>query len=590
MLLMLGVVFFTFAAAPQGPGDPEAGPAGRTTYLGRAVAQTMHWTGAAWLLRATREDEENGALLRRWLAVQPGQVVCDLGCGNGYHTLPLAAAVGPTGKVFAVDIQPQMLQLLEQRAKGLALGNLELVTATVDDPKLPAASCDLVLMVDVYHELSHPVRVMQKVRRALAPRGRVVLVEFRAEDPAVPIKPEHTMTKAQIVREMATHGFAQVDGFDGLPWQHALAFANVDAPPPRFSARQVLRAFLLAASGAPTRDVAPFLSASSSASELPTLAADLRTELRAGPDHSLLAALRTADGRALAHGRDEVVLVRDADERWFVAAVRQRGARQSAHGGRWPFVAMHTGMGRGTAAAHAALAVELGFDGLAWDLAQLPEIRDACAAAGGDLHSAYAVLDLPTAPDADLAALLAPLRSALQTLAGGPGMLWLALRHAGKPKRDASGDEGAVRALAALLADADATGVEIALYPHHDFWLETIDDALRLLQRIDHQRLGVCFNLCHFLRSGNTDAAPVLARCGRRLFAVTVNGADVSGRDWRRLIRPLGEGDFDLRKLLGTLAAIGFDGPVGLQAFGIDQPPRAHLAQSMAAWRAAQPH
>ena len=101
---------------PQGQGDPEQQPQGRARYLGREVAQTMHWTGAPWLLRETRENEENGALLRRWLAVQQGQVVCDLGCGNGYHTLPLAEAVGPTGKVLAVDLPPQMLQLLRQRA------------------------------------------------------------------------------------------------------------------------------------------------------------------------------------------------------------------------------------------------------------------------------------------------------------------------------------------------------------------------------------------------------------------------------------------------------------------------------------------
>jgi len=212
-------------AAPQAPQDPEQTPAGRTHFLGRQIAQTMHWTGAPWLLRQTREDEENGAVLREWLAVLPGQVVCDLGCGNGYHTLPLARAVGKNGKVFAVDLQPQMLTLLRLRAERENLDNLEYVEATVSDPRLPPASCDLVLLVDVYHELSHPVRVMAAIRRALRPGGRLVLVEFRAEDASVPIKPEHKMTKAQVVLEMASHGFEAVDEFDGLPWQHAMAFA-----------------------------------------------------------------------------------------------------------------------------------------------------------------------------------------------------------------------------------------------------------------------------------------------------------------------------------------------------------------------------
>jgi sugar phosphate isomerase/epimerase len=171
----------------------------------------------------------------------------------------------------------------------------------------------------------------------------------------------------------------------------------------------------------------------------------------------------------------------------------------------------------------------------------------------------------------------------MQALAGGPGMLWLALQQGGKPTSDPAGDDAAATALAALLGHADATGVEIALYPHHGFWLETAEDALRLCARLDHARLGVCFNLCHFLRTGQTDPGPLLARCGRRLFAVTVNGADVAGRDWPTLIRPLGDGDFDLRGLLATLDKLGFDGPVGLQAFGIDRPPREHLGRSMAA-------
>ena len=156
--------------------------------------------------------------------------------------------------------------------------------------------------------------------------------------------------------------------------------------------------------------------------------------------------------------------------------------------------------------------------------------------------------------------------------------------------RDPAGDDAAVKVLTDLLACADVTGVELALYPHHGFWLETAEDAQRLCARIDQKRLGICFNLCHFLRAGTQPVAPLLRSCRGRLFAVTVNGADVEGRDWRTLIRPLGEGTFDLRGFLAELDAVGFEGPIALQAFGIEQPPREHLTASMAAWRAAQKH
>ncbi|MCK5941407.1 MAG: class I SAM-dependent methyltransferase [Planctomycetes bacterium] len=259
--LLLSSLCLLPQAPTVAPADPEATAAGRATYLGREVAHTMHWTGAGWLMRATREHEENGALLRRWLAVRPGQAVCDLGCGNGYHTLPLAEAVGTTGTVFAVDLQPQMLKLLAQRVDAAGLDNVRYVPATVDDPKLAAGSCDLVLMVDVYHELSHPVRVMRHVRRALKQDGQVVLVEFRSEDPDVPIKPEHMMSHAQVVREMASHGFALARATDELPWQHALAFTPAAEPDGPFEARQLLAGFAVALRGNDRRLVAPYLTA-----------------------------------------------------------------------------------------------------------------------------------------------------------------------------------------------------------------------------------------------------------------------------------------------------------------------------------------
>ncbi|MEO2161625.1 MAG: class I SAM-dependent methyltransferase, partial [bacterium] len=196
----------------------------RSHYLGRPVARTMHWTGAPWLLRETREKEENGVMLREWLACKPGQVVCDLGSGNGYHSLPLARAVAPGGEVLAVDLQPEMLTMLKVRAADVGITNIRTIEGAIDDPHLEPASCDLVLMVDVYHELSHPVRVLDHVRRSLRPGGRVVLVEFRSEDPEVLIKTEHKMPQVQVLDEMARNGFRFHSGTGALPWQHVLAF------------------------------------------------------------------------------------------------------------------------------------------------------------------------------------------------------------------------------------------------------------------------------------------------------------------------------------------------------------------------------
>ncbi|MDE0915924.1 MAG: class I SAM-dependent methyltransferase [Planctomycetota bacterium] len=209
---------------PVASEDPEALEAGRSHYLGRPVARTMHWSGAPWLLRETREKEENGDLLREWLACKPGQVVCDLGSGNGYHSLPLARAVAPGGEVLAVDLQPEMLAMLKVRAGDVDITNIRTIEGAIDNPHLEPASCDLVLMVDVYHELSHPVRVLDHVRRSLRPGGRVVLVEFRSEDPEVLIKPEHKMSQVQVLDEMARNGFQFHSGTGALPWQHVLAF------------------------------------------------------------------------------------------------------------------------------------------------------------------------------------------------------------------------------------------------------------------------------------------------------------------------------------------------------------------------------
>lgn len=224
-LLLLPLLALLSAAPRQdAPSDPEASEAGRREYLGREIARTMHWSGAGWLTRDSREEEEAPARLLRWLDLEPGATACDFGCGNGYHTLPMAEAVGAEGEVLAVDLQPEMLELLGARAAAAGLDNVRPVRGSVRDTGLAPGSCDLVLLVDVYHELSHPVTTLRGLRDALRPEGELVLVEFRAEDPEVPIKPDHKMSEAQVVLEMAANGLAYSRQLEGLPWQHALAF------------------------------------------------------------------------------------------------------------------------------------------------------------------------------------------------------------------------------------------------------------------------------------------------------------------------------------------------------------------------------
>jgi len=199
--------------------EPELPPP-VATYMGREIAQTMHWRGADWLLRETREDEEHVTQLLDNLGLEEGMAVCDLGCGNGYHALRIARRIGPEGTVYGVDVQPQMLSMLRRRAEREGLDNIERIVGTVADPRLEPDTCDLVLLVDVYHELSYPEQMLASIRASLRPGGRVALVEFRAEDPDVPIKPLHKMSKAQIRREWEANGFEILSEFDELPWQH----------------------------------------------------------------------------------------------------------------------------------------------------------------------------------------------------------------------------------------------------------------------------------------------------------------------------------------------------------------------------------
>ncbi len=189
----------------------------------------MSFHGAPWLIRETRDPEENPRKLLKALDVKPGQTVCDLGCGNGFYTLQLAKLVGKHGRVLAVDIQPEMLALLKQRAEKAGLHNIEPILGTQVAPNLPQSEVDLILLVDVYHEFSYPEQMLRAMRESLKPNGRLALAEFRMEDPTVPIKLLHKMSKEQILKEFLPNGLKLVGEYDELPWQHLMFFGPDDA-------------------------------------------------------------------------------------------------------------------------------------------------------------------------------------------------------------------------------------------------------------------------------------------------------------------------------------------------------------------------
>ena len=211
------------------PGSPDG--IGKW-YMGREIAQVMGHQGAAWLERPEREREEEPQKLVDLMALQPAEVVADLGAGTGYFSFRMAERV-PQGKVLAVDIQQEMLDLLTRAAKQRGVKNVEPVLGKVDDPNLPEAAVDAVLLVDAYHEFDHPREMMEAVVRALKPGGRVVLVEYRGEDADVPIKPLHKMTEAQAKKEMGAVGLRHAKTHGDLPRQHVMIFQkgqNAAAP------------------------------------------------------------------------------------------------------------------------------------------------------------------------------------------------------------------------------------------------------------------------------------------------------------------------------------------------------------------------
>jgi ubiquinone/menaquinone biosynthesis C-methylase UbiE len=191
---------------------------------GRRFAPVMGYQGADWLERSERDDEEAPDVALNALKIAKGASVADIGAGSGFITERLSAQVGPTGRVFANDVQPQMLQMLARRLAAKKITNVTLVQGTIDDPKLDPASVDLEIMVDVYHELSQPQAMLRHLREALKPGGRLVLLEYRKEDPTVPIKFEHKMSVAEAKMEIEAEGFTLAKVDEALPRQHILIF------------------------------------------------------------------------------------------------------------------------------------------------------------------------------------------------------------------------------------------------------------------------------------------------------------------------------------------------------------------------------
>jgi ubiquinone/menaquinone biosynthesis C-methylase UbiE len=202
------------------PGDPAG--IGKW-YMGREIAHTMCAAHAEWLDRSEREREERPLRMLERMRIAPADRIADIGCGTGYHSL-LMAARAPQGMVYAVDIQAAMLDSVFLRSQRAGLSNVDVVLGSTTDTRLPEGRLDKVLLVDVYHEFDHPVEMMASIVRAMRPGALLFLVEFRREDPWIPIKDVHRMNKEQCVREMAAAGLEWERSWNGLPWQHFLVF------------------------------------------------------------------------------------------------------------------------------------------------------------------------------------------------------------------------------------------------------------------------------------------------------------------------------------------------------------------------------
>jgi predicted methyltransferase len=195
---------------------------GRHPVSGRLIAPVMGVGGAGWLERPEREAEEEPGRAVEALDLRPGMTVADIGAGSGYYTSRIARKVAPSGRVIATDIQPGMIELLERRVKADGLTNVTAILGAMDDPRLQPNSIDLAIMVDVYHELQQPQLFLQRLKPAFKPGGRLVLLEFRKEDPKIPILEVHKMSVAEVRAELEAEGYAIERVIDILPWQHII--------------------------------------------------------------------------------------------------------------------------------------------------------------------------------------------------------------------------------------------------------------------------------------------------------------------------------------------------------------------------------
>jgi len=192
-------------------------------YQGREIAHVMGAAGGEWLERDTRQKEENVALAIAKLNLAPNSVVADIGAGTGYYTFRIAPKV-PQGKVYAVEVQDEFIAALETRKKELGLTNVAVIKGSNQSPNLPAGAVDLAIMVDVYHELEYPQEMLQAIHKTLKPTGKFLLLEYRAEDPTVPIKELHKMSVAQVNKELSANGFKLYQRENFLPIQHFLLY------------------------------------------------------------------------------------------------------------------------------------------------------------------------------------------------------------------------------------------------------------------------------------------------------------------------------------------------------------------------------
>ncbi len=231
VLSLLLLLMSEVLVAAEHPGYINA-PERRTTgigkfYMGREIAFVMGHQAADWLNRPGRIAEERPDEVVENMGLEPDHVVADIGAGSGYFSFRIAKLV-PQGKVLAVDIQPEMLALIEEQKARDKVTNVEGVLGKVDDPNLPPNSIDAAIMVDAYHEFDHPFEMINGIYNALRPGGRIFLLEYRGEDPNVPIRPLHKMTEEQVVREMSVFGLDWTDTLDFLPWQHMMIFTKLE--------------------------------------------------------------------------------------------------------------------------------------------------------------------------------------------------------------------------------------------------------------------------------------------------------------------------------------------------------------------------